>query len=161
MRRAYREAQPAAFGIGAGFVGKLTFEHEQLGALLIGEGAEIRLWRPSFKTNDIREAVLLVERFVADGSILTGLPVELTGVDDHVAPFLPRKLPQLHEQDAAGFRKRGMAKTFGIEEKRARGPVPVLVREDAFEHQDLFAVRMIMRRKARIRLVAHDRSNLA
>src|SRR5437879_10851701 len=54
-----------------------------------------------------------------------------------------------------------MAKAFRIEEKRAGGPVPMLVGEHALEHENLLPLGMIVRRKPRARLVAHDRRNLA
>src|SRR2546427_9866251 len=54
-----------------------------------------------------------------------------------------------------------MAKAFRIEEKRAGGPVPMLIGEHALEHENLFSLGMIVRRKPRARLVAHDRRNLA
>src|SRR5882762_4204801 len=54
-----------------------------------------------------------------------------------------------------------MAKAFRIEEKRAGGPVPMLVGEHALEHENLLSLGMIVRRKPRAWLVAHDRRNLA
>src|SRR3977135_601551 len=54
-----------------------------------------------------------------------------------------------------------MAKVVRIEQKRAGGPVPMLVGEHALEHENLLSVGMIVRRKLRAWLVAHDRRNLA
>jgi hypothetical protein len=129
--------------------------------LLIGEGSEIGSRSPSLETHQVRETVLLVERLVRYFWTRARLPLKVVGVDDHVAPFPPRELSQLHEQDAAGFREGGMAEALRIEEVCARRPVPVFVGEHAFEHQDLLPVRMIVRRKSRSRLVAHDGRDLA
>src|ERR1700682_15118 len=54
-----------------------------------------------------------------------------------------------------------MAKAFRIEEKRAGGPMPMLVGEYALEHKNLLSVGMIVRGKPRVWVVAHDRRNLA
>jgi hypothetical protein len=116
--------------------------------LLIGDDSKVCLRVPTLEAHQVREAGLLVERLVSYGRNRARLPRELVGVDGYVAPFPTRELPQLHEQDATSFRKGGMAKAFRIEEKRARGPVPMFVGEDALEHQDLLSVRMIVRRKS-------------
>src|ERR1700680_5003709 len=54
-----------------------------------------------------------------------------------------------------------MAKAFRIEEIRAGWPVPVFVGEYALEHENLLSLGMIVSRKLRAWLVAHDRRNLA
>src|ERR1700676_1362688 len=54
-----------------------------------------------------------------------------------------------------------MAKPFRIEEKRAGAPIPMFVGEHALEHENLLPVGMIMLRKPRVWLVAHDGGNLA
>src|SRR5207302_11251329 len=54
-----------------------------------------------------------------------------------------------------------MAKAFRIEKIRAGGPVPMFVGEHALEHENLLSLGMIVRRKPRAWLVAHDRGNLA
>src|SRR5207302_5688689 len=54
-----------------------------------------------------------------------------------------------------------MAKAFRIEKIRAGGPVPMFVGEHALEHENLLSLEMIVRRKPRAWLVAHDRGNLA
>lgn len=54
-----------------------------------------------------------------------------------------------------------MAEALGIGEEGARRPVAVLVGEDAFEHDDLLALGMVVGGKARVRLVAHHGSDLA
>src|SRR2546430_1517202 len=54
-----------------------------------------------------------------------------------------------------------MTKAFRIEEKRAGGPVPMFVGEHALKHENFLSLGMIMRRKLRVRLVTHDRCNLA
>src|SRR5207245_9546481 len=101
------------------------------------------------------------ERLLSYGRNRAGRPRELVGVDDYVAPLPTRELPQLHEQDASRFRKRGMAKAFRIEEQRARGPVTMFVGEDNLEYQHFLSLRMVVRREPRSRLVAHDRRDLA
>src|SRR5438876_8902883 len=161
MLRASREAQPAPRRVRSGFVAELALEDKQLGTLLIGYDAQVCFGLPSFEAHQVREAGLLVERLVSDCRNRARLPGKLVGVDDDVAALPARELPQLDEQDAAGFRKRCMAKAFRIQEKRAGGPVPVLVGEHALEHQNLLSLGMIVRRKPRAWLVAHDRRNLA
>ena len=53
-----------------------------------------------------------------------------------------------------------MPKTFGIQEIGAGRPVAVLVGEHAVEHEDLFAVRVVVAMKRRARLVANDGRHL-
>src|SRR5438876_11877039 len=161
MLRTSREAQPAPCRVRSGFVDKLALEDKQLGALLIGDDARVCLGLPSLEAHPIREAGLLVERLVSDCRNRARLPGELVGVDDDVAAFPARELPQLDEQDAARLRKRCMAKALRIQEKRAGRPVPVFVGEHALEHENLLSLGMIVRRKPRAWLVAHDRRNLA
>src|SRR5215831_18557512 len=73
----------------------------------------------------------------------------------------PRKLPELHKEQAAVAGIRGMTKTLGVEQAAARRPIAVLVREHTREDENLLAVRVVMRRKLRVLLVAHDGGNLA
>ena len=77
-------------------------------------------------------------------------------VEGDVPPFTAGKLAQFHEQHAAMFGKRRVAKSFGIEQKRAGGPIAVFVGEHAIEHEDLFAIGMIVGVEFRMRLIAHD-----
>src|ERR1044071_9624247 len=51
-------------------------------------------------------------------------------------------------------------KPSGVSRKLPAGQLAVLVEEHALEHEDLLAAGMIVRRKARARLVAHDGSHL-
>src|SRR5438128_617604 len=125
MLRTRRQAQPVPRRVRSGFVGKLALEDKQLGTLLVGDDAQVCLGLPSFEVHQVREAGLLVERLVSYARNRAPLPGKLVGVDDEVAAFAARELPQLDEQDAARLRKRCMAKAFWIEEKRARGPVPM------------------------------------
>jgi hypothetical protein len=113
MLRTDREAQPAPFRVRSDFVGKLTLEDEQLGTLLIGDDSKVCLRPPTLEAHQVREAGLPVERLVSYGRNRAGLPRELVGVDGYVAPLPTRELPQLHEQDATGFRKGGMALGLG------------------------------------------------
>jgi hypothetical protein len=69
------------------------------------------------------------------------------GVDHNVSPFSSGELPELNEQEAAGLGKRSMAKTFGIEEVCASGPVSMLIGEHTVEYENLFSFGMIVRRK--------------
>src|SRR5437870_12821052 len=161
MLRASGEAQPTPRGVRSSFVDKLALEDKQLGALRIGDDAQVCLGLPSFEVHQVREAGLLVERLVSDCRNRAQLPGELVGVDDDVAAFPARELPQLDEQDAAGFRKRCMAKAFRIQEKRAGGPVPVLVGEHALEEQNLLSLGMIVRRKPLAWVLSHERRNRA
>src|SRR6266850_5840617 len=117
MLRAGREAEPAPLRVRSGFVGKLALEDKQLGTLLIGDDAQVCLGPPAFEAHQVREAGLLVERLVSYGRNRARLPGELVGVEDDVAAFAARELPQLDEQDAARLRKRCMAKALRIEEK--------------------------------------------
>jgi hypothetical protein len=66
------------------------------------------------------------------------------GLDNYVAPCRAWELPQIDEQDAARFRKRGMAEALWIQQEGARRPVAVFVGEDTLEHENLFAIRVIM-----------------
>src|SRR2546426_2847647 len=161
MLRASREAQPTSRRVRSGFVDKLALEDKQLGTLLIGDDAQVCPGLPTFEAHQVREAGLLVERLVCNDRNRARLPGELVGVDDDVAAFAARELPQLDEQDAARLRKRCMAKALRIQEKRAGRPVPVFVGEHALEHENLLSLGMIVRRKPRAWLVAHDRRNLA
>src|SRR5437667_10207987 len=139
MLRTSREAQPTSRRVRSGFVDKPALEDKQLGALLIGDTAQVCLGLPTLEAHQVREAGLLIERLVSDCRNRARLPGELVGVDDDVAAFPARELPQFDEQDAAGLRKRCMAKAFRIEEKRARGPCPVCVGGDALEHEGLLS----------------------
>src|SRR2546422_5771420 len=131
MLRTSREAQPAPCRVRSGFVDKPALEDKQLGALRIGDDAQVCLGLPSLEAHQVREAGLLIERLVSDCRNRARLPGELVGIDDDVAAFAARELPQLDEQDAARLRKRCMAKAFRIEEERAGGPVPAVGGEDA------------------------------
>src|SRR5215472_3827849 len=72
----------------------------------------------------------------------------------------PRILPELHEEQTTVARIRGMPKTLRIEQVAARRPIAVLVREHTGEDENLLAVRVVMRRKLRVLLVAYDGSHL-
>ena len=160
MLRSKGEAQPTPRGVGSGLICELAPENEKLGALYIGDGAQICLGHPLLEAHRVGETGLLIERFVGDAGNRTALPGELVSVDHNVAPCLAGELPKLDEEDAATFGKGRMAKTLRIKEKRARGPVPVFVGEHALEHEDLLSLRMVVRWKVRVGLVAHDRGDL-
>src|SRR3954447_3735018 len=53
-----------------------------------------------------------------------------------------------------------MPEALRIEKIGAGGPVAVLVGEHALQHEDLFALGMIVRREPRPGLIAHDGSDL-
>jgi hypothetical protein len=97
MLRTSREAQPTPCGVRSGFVDKLALEDKQLGALLIGDDAQVCLGLPTFEAHQVREAGLLIERLVSDCRNRARLPSELVGVDDDVATPPARELPQLDE----------------------------------------------------------------
>ncbi len=97
MRRTNGEPQPTPRGVCSGFVGELTLEQEQFGALLIGDHSQVRLRLPTLEANHIREAGLLIERFVSYGRKRTGLPSDFMSVDDYVASVVARELSQLDE----------------------------------------------------------------
>src|SRR5256885_13760700 len=103
MLRTSREAQPTPRRVRSGFVDKPALEDKQLGTLLIGDDAQVCLGLPTFEAHQVREASLLVERLVCNARNRARLPSELVGVDDDVAAFPARELPQLDEQDAARF----------------------------------------------------------
>src|SRR5437870_1769418 len=113
MLRTGREAQPTPRRVRSGFVDKPALEDKQLGALLIGDDAQVCLGLPTLEAHQVREAGLLVERLASYTRNRARLPGELVGVDDDVAAFPARELPKLDEQDAAGVRKRCMAKEDG------------------------------------------------
>src|SRR5688572_3532634 len=159
--RTGRKPQPASRGVRSGLVREPSREDKQLAAPLIPDHSQVCPGLPAFQANQVRKAGLPIERLARDARNGSRFPRELVGFDGYVTAFATRKLPQLHEQDAAGLRKRRMTKAFGIEEKRAGGPVPVLVGEYALEHQDLLSVGMVVRGEPRAGLVAHDGSNLA
>ena len=93
MLRASREAQPTPRRVRSGFVDKPALEDKQLGALRIGDDAQVCLGLPSFEVHQVREAGLLVERLVDHARNRAGLPSEPVGIDDYVAPFPSRELP--------------------------------------------------------------------
>src|SRR5947208_16290581 len=103
MLRTGREAQPASRRVRSGFVDKPALEDKQLGALLIGDDAQVCLGLPSFEAHQVREAGLLVERLVSDCRNRARLPGKLVGADDDVAALPARELPQLHAQEAASL----------------------------------------------------------
>jgi hypothetical protein len=70
-------------------------------------------------------------------------------------------LSKLYEQETALLRERRMAKTFRIQEPGSGGPISMLIRKHTFENQDLLAVRMIVDRECRTRVVTNDGSHLA
>src|SRR5438445_13450280 len=106
MLRTSREAQPTSRRVRSGFVDKPALEDKQLGALRIGDDAQVCLGLPSFEAHQAREAGLLVERLVSDCRNRAQLPGELVGVNADVAAFPARVLPQLDAREAAGCRKR-------------------------------------------------------
>src|SRR5437879_6976074 len=150
MLRTSREAQPTPRSVRSGFVAELALEDKHLGTLLIGYDAQVCFGLPTFEAHQVREAGLLIERLVSDCRNRARLPGELVGVDDDVAAFAARELPQLDEQDAARLRKRCMAKALRIQEKRAGRPVPVFVGEHALEHENLLSLGMIDRKSTRL-----------
>src|SRR5262249_43638062 len=76
-------------------------------------------------------------------------------------PFSPGELSELDEQEAAGFGKRSVAKALGIEEVGTGGPVTVFIGEHALQYENLFSLRMVVRRQPRLLLVAHNRRDHA
>src|SRR5437868_4575070 len=54
-----------------------------------------------------------------------------------------------------------MAKAYRIKKKCAGGPVPMFVGKHPLKHQNFLSLGMIVCRKLRTCLVAHDRGNLA
>jgi len=113
MLRADREAQPAPRPVAARLIRKFAFEHEQLAALLIGDAPKFRFRLPALEAHPVREPRLLVERPCRRRPRCQSAPeAHLVGIDGHVAPFPAGKLPQLHEERAAGPRRRGVPKAF-------------------------------------------------
>ena len=97
MRRTNGEPQPAPRGVCSGFVGELTLEQEQFGALLVGDDSQVRFRLPTLEANHIREAGLRVERSESYARNRARLPGKLMSVDGYVAPVPARELPQLDE----------------------------------------------------------------
>jgi hypothetical protein len=64
-----------------------------------------------------------------------------------MSPLSSGELPQLDEQEAAGFGKRSVPKALGIEEVCTSRPIAVLVGEHAIEYENLFSLGMVVRRK--------------
>jgi hypothetical protein len=77
-----------------------------------------------------------------------------------VSPFSSRELPELNEQEAAGLGKRSVSKALGIEEICTGRPVAMLIGEHAVKYENLFSLWMVVRRKPRLWLVAHNRCDL-
>src|SRR2546428_7953928 len=100
MLRTSREVQPTPRSVRSGFVAELALEDKQLGALRIGDDAEVCFGLPTLEAHQVREASLLVERLVCNARNRARLPSELVGVDDVVAAFAARELPQLDDQEA-------------------------------------------------------------
>jgi len=109
----------------------------------------------------VRKPNLLVQLLFGNAPSRASYPIQLVRADDDVLALATRELSQLDEDDAARLRERGVAKTFGVEEKSAGGPVSVLVREYAVEDEYLLAARMVVRRERGMRLVAYDGRDLA
>ena len=93
MLRASREAQPTARRVRSGFVDKPALEDKQLGALRIGDDAQVCLGLPTFEAHQVREAGLLIECLASYARNQARLPGELVGVDYEVAALPARELP--------------------------------------------------------------------
>src|SRR2546427_10113671 len=91
MLRTSREAQPIPRRVRSGFVDKLALEDKQLGALRIGDDAQVCLGLPTFEAHQVPEAGLLVERLASYTRNRARLPGELVGVNDDVAAFAARE----------------------------------------------------------------------
>src|SRR5262245_40015500 len=161
MLRAGRQTDPTPCRMGAGVVGEPADEDEQFGTPLISGRTQVRLRVPALEAHRVLEAGLLVERFLGNAWNRAWLPIEPVGLDHNVPPFSPGELSELDEQEAARFGKRSVSKALGIEEVGAGGPVTVFIGEHAVEYENLFSLRMVVRRKPRLWLVAHNRRDLA
>ena len=162
MRGAGRQPQPRALRERAALVGERAFERR------IARRRRHTSTRPRLAPGDHRSSRIESTNPACEYSGRTATPARAVGCPGgaggaqcDVLARAPRKLPQLHEQHAALARKRRVAKPFGVQEIGAGRPIAVLVGEHALEHEDLFAVRMLVRMKRRARLVAHDRRHLS
>src|SRR6187551_1070268 len=112
MRRANWKPEPKSSGIGSSLVYEFAVQHEQLGALFVGQDARIGIWLPPFETHRVREASLLVERLVADPRYRARFPRGLVRIDDNVAPSPSGELPELDEETTSRLRERRVAESL-------------------------------------------------
>src|SRR5512143_2250428 len=161
MLRANWKPEPRPSRIGSTLVCEFAIQHEQLSALFVGQDSEIGIWLPALETHHVRETSLLVEPLVADPRHRARFPRGPVRIDDNVAPSPAGRLPELDEEKASRLRKRRVAESLWIQEIRSRRPIAMLVGEDAVEHEDLLPFGVIVRWETRVRLIAHDRRNLA
>src|SRR5262249_27419739 len=152
MGCAGRKTQPASGSMPAGLVLEFAVDHEQFDAVIVTDRAAFDSRCPALDADAIGESVLYIKQPALDAS-RGRLPAAAPRINDDVQAIASGVLAQLDEQSAAALRKRRVAETFGIQEVGAGRPVAVFVREHAVEHEDLLAVRMIVRRERRVRLV--------
>src|SRR5262249_19611640 len=111
--RTGRKAQPASCGITAGGDLEVAIEDEQLDTAVAIAGAGFGARRPTLEPYAVGESFLLVERLAGDAGRGRRQPVDTVRVDDDVAPIATGVLAQLHEEHAAGLRKRRVAESLG------------------------------------------------
>src|SRR5204862_4594694 len=79
-----------------------------------------------------------------------------SGLDTHARTVGRVELPKLHEDDAARFGARRVARGGRVAHVRSRRVITVLVLEYAFENQELLAATVRMGREAALHRIAHD-----
>ena len=101
MDRSCGHAQPASLRIPAFFIGELAINNKQLRSVLVSDRADFCGRDPALEVRFIGKARLLLKQCPRNDLNSFWMPLERDGIDDDVAPIAPRKLPQLHEQQAA------------------------------------------------------------
>lgn len=101
-----------------------------------------------------------VQHLVA-GAVLYVLPLAFAGLDGDALVVVRLELVQLHQDQAALFAKWRVVKAERIAEIGAGAEVTGLVGEDAVQHEDFLAARMIMAAEAGAGIVADDRRGMS
>src|SRR5678815_4084532 len=115
--------------------------------MCIRDSPKVRSGIPALDQHAIGEAGLFVEHLAGDARNPAGQVNRSMRVDDNVLASPSVELPKLDEQYAAGIRKGRVTKAFRIEQERSGRPIAVLIREHAFEHEDLLTLGMVVRRE--------------